>query len=115
MMDSVFKDLKFAFRSLFKRPGFVAVAVITLALGIGGNTAMFSLFNSAVLKPLPYVDSERLDRIDRATPQNRQGRASPADFLDLRKEPGPYERLAGYVAGDVSLAEPGQAAEVVRA
>jgi putative ABC transport system permease protein len=107
--------LRFAFRSLLRSPGFTILAVITLGLGIGANTAMFSILNTIMLKPLPYPQNEQLERLDRATPQNPQGRVSPADFLDLRRDVTAYGEVAAYALGDTSLSEPGQPAEVVRA
>ncbi|MET0537038.1 MAG: ABC transporter permease, partial [Xanthobacteraceae bacterium] len=98
-----------------RSPGFTLLAVITLGLGIGANTAMFSVLNSLLLKPLPYPESAELDRIDRATTQNPQGRLSPADFLDLQRERQGYGEVAGYSLGDTSLSQPGQPAEMVRA
>lgn len=108
-------SLRFAFRSLLRSPGFTLLAIVTLGLGIGANTAMFSLVNSILLKPLPYPQSEQLQRLDRVTPQNPQGRVSPADYLDLRREMDAYGEIGAYSLGDTSLSEPGQPAEVVRA
>src|SRR5438874_7577037 len=108
-------NLRFAFRSLVRSPGFTFLAIITLGLGIGANTAMFSIVNSVLLKPLPYPQSEQLQRLDRVTPQNPAGRVSPADYLDLRREMQSYGEIGAYALGDTSLSEPGQPAEVVRA
>lgn len=108
-------NFRLAFRQLIRTPGFTLMAIITLGLGIGANTAMFSILNTILLKPLPYPESAQLDRIDRATPQNPQGRMSPADFLDLQREMQSYGEIGAYALGDTSLSEPGQPAEVVRA
>jgi putative ABC transport system permease protein len=108
-------SLRFALRSLLRSPAFSLLAVITLGLGIGANTAMFSIVNTVLLKPLPYPKSEQLQRLDRVTPQNPQGRVSAADYLDLRREMQSYGDIGAYALGDTSLSEPGQPAEVVRA
>jgi putative ABC transport system permease protein len=108
-------SIRFAFRALLRSPGFTLLAIVTLGLGIGANTAMFSLVNSILLKPLPYPQSEQLQRLDRVTPQNPQGRVSPADYLDMRREMDAYGEIGAYSLGDTSLSEPGQPAEVVRA
>ena len=110
-----FPNISFAARSLARSPGFTLLAIVTLGLGIGANTAMFSILNSVLLKPLPYPASDRLDRIDRATAQNPVGRVSAADFLDLQREMHGYGDIAAYTLGDTSLSEPGQPAEMVRA
>jgi putative ABC transport system permease protein len=111
----MFSNLHLAARSLLRSPGFTLLAIVTLGLGIGANTGMFSMINSIVLKPLPYPQSDQLERIDRVTPQNPQGRLSPADFLDFRREMQAYGEIGGYTLGDTSLSEPGQPAEMVRA
>src|SRR5450432_741031 len=108
-------SLRLAVRSLARSPGFTLLAIITLGLGIGANTAMFSVINSILLKPLPYPDSAQLERLDRATAQNPQGRVSPADFLDLQRQMQAYGEIGAYALGDTSLSEPGQPAEMVQA
>src|SRR5439155_6240103 len=78
----VMNDLKFACRQLLKNPGFTAVAVLTLALGIGANTAMFSVLNVLLLRALPYPNSERLVRVFRTSPQSQTWPHSVANFFD---------------------------------
>ena len=111
-LERGWKDLHFGVRQLARSPGFTLLAVVTLGLGIGANTAMFSLVNSILLKPLPYADSAQLDRLFRATPQNRDGGFSPADYRDLQQGIAPYGEVAAYLGGEASLADPGQPAEM---
>src|SRR5438045_5459674 len=111
----MFSYLLFAFRALLRSPGFTFSAIITLGLGIGANTAMFSIVNTVFLKPLPYPKSDQLQRLDRVTPQNPQGRVSAADYLDLQREMQTYGDIGAYALGDTSLSEPGPPAEGVRA
>ena len=59
-MESIFKDIRYGVRSMLKRPGFTAIALLALALGIGANTAIFSLVNAVVIQPLPFPDPDRL-------------------------------------------------------
>lgn len=108
-------NLRLAIRQLSRSPGFSLLAIITLGLGIGANTAMFSLLNSLMLKPLPYVDSGQLERIYRATPQNPDGNISAADFLALQQAQAGYSALGAFNVSDASLSEPGQPAEMARA
>lgn len=108
-------NLRLVLRQLRHSPGFTLLAITTLALGIGANTAMFSLLNGIMLKPLPYADSTRLDRIYRSTPQDPEGNLSAADFLELQRAKEGYHAVAAYGVSDASLSEPGQPAEMARA
>jgi putative ABC transport system permease protein len=114
-LERALKDVRFALRHLAKSPGFTLLAIVTLALGIGANTSMFSALNSILLKPLPYPETEQLFRIDRVSPQDPASRISPADFLDFRREGARFGEVAGYALGDTSLSEPGQPADIARA
>ena len=107
-------DLKFAFRQLLKNPGFTAVAVLTLALGIGANTTMFSVLNTLLLRALPYPNSERLVRVFRTSPQSQTWPHSVANFLDHREQNSVFERMAAFTWWSFNLAEPGEPAERLR-
>jgi putative ABC transport system permease protein len=106
------KDVAFAARQLRRSPGFSLLAIVTLGLGIGANTSMFSVMNGIQLKPLPYADVDRLQQIHRVTPQSRSGNHSPADFIALQKSSGGYGEVASVAWGRVSLSDPGQHAQL---
>ena len=109
---AVLHDVRFAIKSLARAPGLTLIAIITLGLGIGANTSMFSVLDGYLLRPAPYPDSDLLDRIYRATLQEARGGVSPADYLDLRSEMNGYGEIAAYARSDMSLSEPGKAAEM---
>src|ERR1044072_3516825 len=94
-MDSLINDIRYGIRSLLKRPGFTAIALVALALGIGANTAIFSLVNAVVLRPLPFPESERLVWVW-GNIRNGGNRASisPLEFLDYRAQNKTFENFA---------------------
>jgi len=107
----ILPDLRFALKSLRRSPGFSFVAILTLGLGIGANTSMFSAFNAYMLRPAPYPDSDRVDRFYRATSQDPRGPVPPADYLDLKADTKAYGEIAAYAPTELSVAEPGKPPE----
>ncbi|PYJ84858.1 MAG: hypothetical protein DME22_11165 [Verrucomicrobia bacterium] len=87
-------DLRFALRQLLKNPGFTAVAVLTLALGIGATTAIFSVVYAVVLRPLPFAESERLVAIWTQTPQVNRLPMAAANHRDLKAQNTVFEDIA---------------------
>ena len=85
-MESFLNDIRYAVRNLIKRPGFTAIAVITLALGIGANTAIFSFINALLLKPLPFPDLDRVVAVWEKVPSRgvERNEVTVADYLDWR-------------------------------
>jgi predicted permease len=113
-MNALSGDLRFAIRSLSRSPGFVLLAIITLGTGIGASTSAFSIPNEVLFRPLPYPDTDHLDRIYRALPQSSRGAVSPADYLDLKRQMSGYGEIAAYGFADVNLSQPGEPAETAR-
>jgi putative ABC transport system permease protein len=105
-------DLKFALRQLLKNPGFTAVAVLTLALGIGANTAIFSIVNAALLRPLPYPESERLVSLGERNASFPVMPISYPDFTDWVAQQNVFEHLGAYSSTSYSLTGDGEPARL---
>jgi putative ABC transport system permease protein len=95
-MESLIQDLRYALRVLIKKPGFTAVAVITLALGIGANSAIFSVVNAVLLRSLPYEDGDRLVWIWGTQPQLDKAPVAPANFLDIKEQNEVFDNVAAF-------------------
>src|SRR5690242_16508371 len=97
------KEIRYAIRSLLKRPGLTAVALVTLGLGIGVNTAIFSAVDPVLLRPLPFQDSTRLVAVWEHTPSLgiAQNHMAPANFFDLRNHNQVFEDAGAF--SDLSL------------
>src|SRR3977135_2618843 len=104
-METFRQDLRYALRMLRKNPGFTAVSVITLALGIGANTAIFSVVNGVLLRPLPYREPGRLVRIysEFPTMQLRKFWLSPPEVLDIQKEAKSWEAIGAWAPGGQNI------------
>jgi predicted permease len=106
-MGTLIQDLRFGLRMLRKSPGFTAVAVLTLALGIGANTAMFSLMQAVVLAPLQYVNSDRLVMAWENNPRFPRTWVSYPNFRDWQRSARSFEQMAAFRQEGVDFAGPG--------
>lgn len=100
-LESLWRDVRYALRACGRNPGFSAVVVITLALGIGANTAMFSVVNAVILRPLPFAEPSRIMRVWHTPPPEQFGgrpifAVSPANYLDWRAQSDVFEHMAIY-------------------
>src|SRR6266404_5742293 len=101
-METLWQDLRYGIRMLLKAPSFSIVATIALALGIGANTAIFSVVNAVLLRPLPFPNSEQLMSVWEAdyTRGQERGSYSYPNFADLREQNHVFEHLASYHNSD---------------
>jgi putative ABC transport system permease protein len=114
-MDRLLADLAHAFRRLVRAPGFATVALLTLALGIGANTAIFSILKSVVLRPLPYGDPARVVTIWRPGDKGEMTWLSASEVKGYARESGAFEQLAAYVKSAATLAGDQEPERVVAA
>jgi putative ABC transport system permease protein len=102
-MDSFWQDFNYGLRQLRKNPGTTAVMLVTLALGIGATTAIFSVVYGVLLRPLPYTDASRIMAVFEVTSQGRPNRLADPNFDDFRDQNRSFQAIAKYNEGDVSV------------
>ena len=108
MIDEFRQDVKFAFRQLSAAPAFTLVATLTLALGIGANSAIFALVDATLLRPLPYGDAGQLVTIWETSAATPRGFASPPNMLDWKSRSRTFETIAGYTPSMGSMVMSGR-------
>src|SRR5256886_7620334 len=93
-MHAILQDFRYAVRMLAKQPAFTAIAVLTLALGIGANTAIFSIINSVLLRPLPYPNADRIMVLNESSGPGQDFSVALPDYFDWKKDNTVFEHLA---------------------
>ena len=106
-LDDIWRDLRFGLRSLLRSPGFAAVAILCLALGIGANAALFSVLNAVLLRPLPFAEPDRLVRVYETLTGLGQGSVSIPNFRDWAEQNTGFEQLAAYKIASRNLQSTG--------
>src|SRR6185295_16111790 len=101
-------DLRYAIRVLFARPGFSAIAILTLALGIGANTAIFTVVNAVLLRPLPFDDPGRLVLLLERTSQLPTVTTSWPNYVEWRDQSGSFESIAAMRSITMTMTGPGE-------
>ena len=113
-MGTLWQDIRYGVRMLLKRPAFTAIAVLTLALGIGANSAIFSVVNAVLLRPLPFAEPDRLVYAEGADLRNGEkgGAISPPDFLDYREQNHVFTDMAAVRGRSRNLTGDGSAEQL---
>src|SRR6185369_10136379 len=113
-METLLQDIKFGLRMLLKSPSISIVATIALALGIGANTAIFSVVNAVLLRPLPFPDSDKLVSLFETNTDRGlvRGSHSYPNFLDTRAQSTVFERVSSYHGADYILTGRGEPARI---
>ncbi|HEY2823465.1 MAG TPA: ABC transporter permease [Candidatus Acidoferrum sp.] len=107
-MNGLWRDVRFGIRMLAKNPAFTAIAVITLALGIGANAAIFSVIDAALLRPLPYANANRIVVLYQTDEEKQTDTPSPVDFLEFKRQSSSFSYLTAYRGMPVNLSGVGQ-------
>jgi putative ABC transport system permease protein len=107
-MQTLWQDLRYGVRMLLKQKGVTAIAVLTLALGIGANTAIFSVVNGVLLKPLPYREPEQLMMVWESFPGSQENMVMPANFADWRTQNRVFTDMAAWVGKTLNLSGSGE-------
>src|SRR5512132_4288843 len=107
-MQTLLYDARYAIRLLRRSPGFAATAILTLALAIGANTAIFSAVKGVLIAPLPYPNPDRLVRLFEEAPKTPHFPLSPADFRDYRNELQSFDGIAAYLRSDLQIGDANQ-------
>jgi putative ABC transport system permease protein len=115
MFFTVLRDIRYAVRQLMASPAFTIVAILTLALGIGATTAIFSVVNGVLLRPLPYPHPDSLVLVYEIVPQYGRFSVAPANFLDWRRQNTVFQRIATYSTSSASFTEGGNAERITSA
>ena len=105
MGDALWQDVKHAARSLRRTPGFTITAVLTLALGIGLNGALFSVLNAVVLRPLPYPEPGRVVGVWNSWNDTPRATISPAEYFDYRDQVASFEHFGVYAFNSMTLTQ----------
>jgi putative ABC transport system permease protein len=112
-MTTLLQDLRFGARMLLKNPGFTLVAVVTLALGVGANTAIFSVVNAVLLRPFDFGEPGRVVALWEHVPaKGGRWRVAPANFLDWKQQNQVFEEVAAFSASTLNLTGEGEPAEL---
>jgi predicted permease len=114
-LDEIRQDIRYALRTLRRSPAFTAIAVLTIALGIGANTAMFSVVNAAILQPLGYPDPEQLRFLTTRSGDEARGSLSPAEYFEFTEINQSFSAVGAFVAGEANLSARDQPRRVTRA
>src|SRR5688572_9222593 len=111
-MDSVFADLRYAVRNIARRPGFAALAILTLAVGVGINVVAFTAASGLLFRPLVFKEVDRLGWIMLATPGNPYGQLSYAEFGELRRHALAFDAVAAQGRQPLALATDGRVQQI---
>src|SRR6185295_19210398 len=114
-MTNLLQDLKYGVRMLLKNPGITFVVVLALALGIGANTAIFSVVNAVLLRPLPFEEADRLVFLNETSKAMDEISVSYPNFTDWRNQNKVFEKIGVYNRGSYNLTGTGEAERIITA